>query len=99
MAIEYSSDVLIGLQYEGMDFTEGEKDKDREKRIRGLVKQNIDFAKRGLPQALQIKILKNRNGGKGDTAISFFPMFNYFEDVKKVADGGNWSKSEGSFGV
>ena len=44
-AIEYSSDVLIGLQYQGMDYQEGEADGARQKRIRKLNKDN-DIAAR-----------------------------------------------------
>ena len=36
-AIEYSSDTLIGLQLEGMDYQEGEADGARQKRIRKLL--------------------------------------------------------------
>ena len=49
-AIEYSSDVLIGLQYEGMDYQEGEADKAREKRIRELINQAIADGKNGKAQ-------------------------------------------------
>jgi len=91
-AIEYSSDVLIGLQYLGMDFQEGERADSRDKRIRELIKEAIKEGQRGNFQKIQIKILKNRNGSKGDTVIRFYPMFNYFleeagdqtEEARKV---------------
>ena len=79
-AIEYSSDVLIGLQYYGMDYQEGETEKNREKRIRELVKDQMAAGKHGKAQKLQVKVLKNRNGCKGSTLIDFYPMFNYFEE-------------------
>jgi len=79
-AIEYSSDVLIGLQYEGMDYKEGEADKAREKRIRELMKTAQAAAKDGKAQSLEIKILKNRNGSKGSSKIYYYPMFNYFTE-------------------
>ena len=72
-AIEYSSDVLIGLQYEGMDYQEGEADKAREKRIRELMKEAVDAGKAGKPQRIQVKILKHRNGSKGDAYLDFYP--------------------------
>ncbi len=97
-AIEYSSDVLIGLQYEGMDYQEGEADKAREKRIRGLMRQAVEDGKAGKPQKIQVKILKHRNGSKGDALLDFYPMFNYFTASKTTeGDGGGWSKSEGSY--
>lgn len=88
-AIEYSSDVLIGLQYEGMDYQEGEADKARDKRIRELINQAIADGKNGKPQRIQVKVLKNRNGSKGDALLDFYPMFNYFENPK---NGGGWTK-------
>mgnify|MGYP001632398160 CR=1 FL=1 len=97
-AIEYSSDVLIGLQYSGMDYQEGEADKAREKRLRELMKSVIADGKNGKPQKIQVKILKNRNGSKGDILLDFYPMFNYF--TVPSGEGGNngsWSKSEGNY--
>ena len=64
-AIEYGSDVLIGLQLKGagsknFDSTE-EKKKD--------------------PREVELVILKNRNGRTGDTiSYRYYPMFNYFEE-------------------
>lgn len=101
-AIEYSSDTLIGLQYYGMDYQEGETDKAREKRIRELTKANIAAGKEGKPQKIQVKVLKNRNGSKGDTVLDFYPMFNYFTDTlqeETAEDGGNWKQAQGSFAV
>lgn len=97
-AIEYSSDVLIGLQYEGMDYQEGEADKAREKRIRELMKQAVEDGKAGKPQKIQVKILKHRNGSKGDAFLDFYPMFNYFTETQTpTGESGGWSKSEGSY--
>lgn len=64
-AIEYSSDVLIGLQLKGA----GEKDFD------------ANEAKRKDPREVELVILKNRNGRTGDKLnFSFYPMFNYFKE-------------------
>lgn len=100
-AIEYSSDVLIGLQYDGMDYQEGETEKARDKRIRELMKAAVEAGSNGEAQSIQVKILKNRNGSKGDTLLYFYPMFNYFTDkpVKgsHSTQTGGWSKSEGGY--
>lgn len=97
-AIEYSSDVLIGLQYAGMDYQEGEADKAREKRIRELMRDAVEDGKAGKPQKIQVKILKNRNGSKGDALLDFYPMFNYFTATKDSdAESGSWSKSESGY--
>lgn len=64
-AIEYSSDVLIGLQLKGM----GEKDFD------------ANEAKKKSPREIELVILKNRNGSTGDKlGFKYYPLFNYFEE-------------------
>lgn len=80
-AIEYSSDVLIGLQYDGMDWEAGENEKKRNSRIRDLMADMVRKAKEGKSQRIQLKILKNRNGRKGECYLEFYPMFNYFKDA------------------
>lgn len=63
-AIEYSSDVLIGLQLKDS----GGKDFD------------VDKAKRQNPREVELKILKNRNGITGQTLdFKYYPQFNFFE--------------------
>ncbi len=62
-AIEYSSDVLIGLQLKGA----GTNDFD------------VTEAKSKNPREIELVILKNRNGKTGDKVpFEFYPMFNYF---------------------
>lgn len=81
-AIEYSSDVLIGLQFSGMDYQEGETDKARDKRIRELVRGQKAKGNAGQAEELQLKILKNRNGRSGtDCLFSYRPMFNHYEEA------------------
>lgn len=65
-AIEYSSDILIGLQLKGA----GKKDFD------------ANEAKRKDPREVELVILKNRNGRTGDSlSFNFYPLFNYFEET------------------
>ena len=65
-AIEYSSDVLIGLQLKGV----------------GGSGFNVDEAKGRDPRQIELKILKNRNGRSGDTiAYDYYPAFNYFKEA------------------
>ena len=65
-AIEYSSDVLIGLQLKGV----------------GGSGFNVDEAKGRDPRQIELKILKNRNGRSGDTiAYDYYPAFNYFQET------------------
>lgn len=64
-AIEYSSDVLIGLQLEGA----GSKNFDTSE------------AKRQNPRKVELVILKNRNGQTGEkVGFNYYPQFNYFEE-------------------
>ena len=64
-AIEYSSDVLIGLQLKGA----GKKDFD------------ANAAKKKSPREIELVILKNRNGSTGDRLeFRYYPLFNYFEE-------------------
>lgn len=65
-ALEYSSDVLIGLQLKGVGES---KDFD------------VDKAKSNHPREIEMKILKNRNGRTGDTIYyEFYSAFNYFKE-------------------
>ena len=65
-AIEYSTDVLIGLQLKGT----GEKGFD------------IDDAKAKNPREIEAVILKNRNGAAGKKIFyKYYTMFNYFREI------------------
>lgn len=65
-AIEYSSDVLIGLQFKGT----GKKDFD------------VNAAKSATPREVELVILKNRNGQTGKTVnYNYYPMFNYYREM------------------
>lgn len=79
-AIEYSSDVLIGLQYKGMDYEKGEKESERLHRLSELRRQNEKVAGQGGVIQIQLKVLKHRNGRKGSIGFEFFPLFNYFRE-------------------
>lgn len=77
-AIEYSSDVLIGLQYSGMD--KDMSDKEKPKKTKEIIEAAARAAREGKAQRIQVKILKNRNGAKGEAELDFYPMFNYFKE-------------------
>ena len=88
-AIEYSSDVLIGLQYECMEYKEKENEENRKNRIR----QAIEDITKNKSHKIQVKVLKNRNGSRGSINLDFFPMFNTFKkcenknEDKKIKNG------------
>lgn len=67
-AIEYSSDVLIGLQLQGA----GESNFD------------VDAEKSRNPRHIEARILKNRNGKTGTRcSFDYYPQFNYFIEASK----------------
>lgn len=83
-SVEYSSDLLIGLQYFGMDFQDTDKsEKDRNTRVRNLFKTAAAEARAGGKNDIEIKILKNRSGAKGSTVLSYYPMFNVYVSGKQ----------------
>ena len=65
-AIEYSADVLIGLEFKGA----GDKAFDEKK------------AKREIPREIRLVIMKNRNGSAWEeNYFKYYPQFNYFEET------------------
>jgi replicative DNA helicase len=64
-AVEYSSDVLIGLQLKGA----------------GKKEFNPTDEKKKNPREVELVVLKNRDGAVGDKVrFLYYPMFNYFTD-------------------
>jgi replicative DNA helicase len=64
--IEYSADVLFGLQLKGIE----EKDK-----------FDVEVAKSKTPREIEFKILKNRRGKTGEKIdFYYYPQYNYFTD-------------------
>lgn len=96
-AIEYSSDILIGLQFSGMDYQDGEADKAREKRIRELIKRQQDRGNQGDAEEIELKILKFRNGRKGTSLqLHYFPWFNFYrENVGFISADGDKTPFDG----
>ena len=89
-AIEYTSDVLLGLQLAGMDFQDGESSEGRSSRINQLKKKARYNGSMFLAQDLELKILKNRNGNKGSVKFAFTPAFNHY---KEIEDGSGFLSS------
>ena len=67
-AIEYGSDVIIGLQFSG---AEDEK-------------FDLEEAARKNPREIELYILKNRNGQRGNKIdYKYYPKYNYFIEMSK----------------
>lgn len=67
-AIEYSSDVLIGLNFKSADKTDSDYLKEKRKD----------------PREIELTILKNRNGRTGDSiAFKYYPLFNFFAEDQR----------------
>lgn len=85
--IEYSADVLIGLQYKGMEyFTKNnangggkENETEHSARVQNLFEKMQTIAAEGNAQPIELKILKNRNGSRGTLDFDFTPKYNFFE--------------------
>lgn len=67
-AIEYSSDVLMGIQAKGA----------------GTKNFDVNTAKAKDPREIEVRILKNRNGATGGIIeLEYYPRFNYFHEPKR----------------
>ena len=76
-AIEYGSDVLIGLQPYGMGYEAGESTQRHTKRVRELMIKT----ERSPQIQIEVRVLKNRNGGRGDSVMTFDKIYNSFFEV------------------
>lgn len=77
-SIEYSADVLLGLQHDGMDSAN-----DDTAAAQAIADRAAEVAAAGQAQKIQAKVLKNRNGRKGVVTLEYYPMFNYFKDAEE----------------
>lgn len=91
--IEYSSDILFAMQYQGMDYKKHwfttqsgakkkvfESSQDHNNRVRDLLNKMDEDGANGLPLPIELKILKNRNGTKGTVNYDFLPAYNYYHE-------------------
>ena len=71
--IEYSSDVLIGLQFAGIDYTK------QSETGKQTIREQIKEAKSKDPRPVQLVILKNRNGALGEVEFEYYPAYNLYK--------------------
>lgn len=73
-ALEYSSDVVIGLQLQGAGSKEAQ------------VRHWVDDQMKKDPRAVEARILKNRNGRRGGVIqFEYYPVFNLFKEAGGLA--------------
>lgn len=78
-AIEYSADVLLGLQFEGVDSDNF----------------SVTAAKKKNPREVQIVILKQREGEVGNVVnFNYYAAFNYFMETGKAEKEKTYPKEE-----
>ena len=94
-AVEYSSDILLGLQFLG------QSDKVPKKNGEGLKYKHVDIeeAKRRNPRDMELKLLKNRNGSMVNNTQHFYyyPMFNVFEERETPETVTDWEDETGDY--
>jgi len=80
-AIEFSSDVLMGLQLAGIDdLKQGESQRaENIKKVKSWKEAN--------PRKVQLKVLKNRNGKTDiNPEFNYYPMFNFYEEINPFTE-------------
>ena len=81
-AIEFTADVLIGLQLAAVS--------EKYKNSKGKLVQkpfDADVEKKKNPREIELVILKNRNGKTGDKLrFDYYTLFNYFAEVQTAAE-------------
>ena len=79
-AIEYSSDVLLGLQFSIQEQYD-QDNKGVSENSKDYKKIDVDKEKDDLPRKVQLVILKNRNGRTGGRInFDFDPRYNHFQE-------------------
>ena len=88
-AIEYGSDVLLGLQPRGM--AAGSYKKDEKKNI-----ELVEDTKAAENRELELKVLKNRTGRTGQRInFAYNAKFNYFEEEADGESAPGWEPTQG----
>lgn len=94
-SIEYSSDVLIGLQYTGMEYLRNryytddskikrigyETKESHNNRVRDLISNMEVDGSHGNFLPIDLVILKNRSGSKGTVLFEFCPKYNVYREL------------------
>ena len=93
-AIEYSSDVLIGLQFAAQGKAD-EANKGLSERSAGYERVDIDEEKNKEPREIELKILKQRDGqATGSIQFNYHSRFNHYEETFD-----NEKKSTNRYGI
>jgi replicative DNA helicase len=83
-AIEYTSDVLIGLQNAEMDYHQNHKKEQKNNFLKNMREDNYRKADEGQGIDVELKILKRRNSAPGKVSFTFYPKYNFFEEKTRI---------------
>lgn len=91
--LEYSSDVLIGLQFFGMEERPKDTDALRRDRMKVIKRMNAEIKDAGGALHVTASILKNRMGNTGTAYFNFYSKYNTFDPatVERLRD---WRREE-----
>ena len=80
-SIEYSADILLGLQPASFDELDNATNKDSERKI---AKMKIKEHKTSNKREIELVVLKNRNGiiPKNSLKFNFLPAYSYWKEIK-----------------
>lgn len=90
-SVEYGANVLLGLQEYGMEsniVSDNMTEAEQKKRAFLTHKQNNEKKKNGMPIAMELKVLKQRDGSSGDSILfDFYPQYATYIPFEQDADG------------
>ena len=101
--IEYGADVLLGLQYQGMEYQKvadnkgkfkWEDEKTRSLRVRQMIAEYKERGYEGKAQPIQVKVMKNRRYRTGSVDLFLYPKYNLVSPIdfdEFSEDPDNWT--------
>lgn len=93
-AIEYSCDVVLGLQLSAVtDISIAKRNKDKE--TVAEIESSFDEKIRSIPRLMDIKLLKNRHGeNNGAVRYAYYPNYNFYREINSVMFGKTFEQIE-----
>ena len=93
-AIEYSCDVVLGLQLSAVTDISNAK-RNKEKELINDLESSFDEKLRSIPRLMDIKLLKNRHGANnGAVRYAYYPNYNFYREINSVIFGKTFEQIE-----